>query len=254
MNETKIRDSRPLGIIDLMICTAAVALCLAWTEAMQAMQEGTDPSETLATVQRIAFAVIQGLSISALVSISLSFRATNRLISAPGHWLVIGCGILSVGHVVSYSMLTLLVPNAWGSDTGYRVYVYTITAVHVLGICCWLIASIVSKRSFGTLWFVYFILAITNNSLMVLLWSTIYSDITSLTASSLRWFEIFNLVVTISYGLTFLCVIAALIVDRVMRRQYDWLHWIGVLLFVLINVVMPVVNLVSSYLLSEQLS
>jgi len=208
----------PLGIIHLLAWTAATAVLLRLSMAME-MIRGDRIPQGLAIFRQVVYFIYSTAHAAGFVGACVLLLAKIRRLPGrlqPGHWLLLIAALMSL---LSLSIEALdILAGAAGFD-GYSVLTWYLAGLGLVEILCaglYLYATLKSKQ--GKRWRVCFASLAVVNSIQGLL----YLGASLLdTPASLTFSPFWSLIVG-----PVLLVTVVLDLRRGPRR--DWLHWLGV--------------------------
>lgn len=221
-----------LGIIHLMIWMTVTAVFF-WQTRMTfdtrfgdaGQRESAFPQGYLILIQMtdIVLSVVSGMAAAAVVALLQRWiRYRGRLLSEPGHWLVLGF------FVVATSQFLLGLVTAIGLWDWLEVFTFDprVQSVHVVTLA---VPAIVYGFGFWqsktSRWKIIFALLVAR---------TLLRTSTYLTPWLINWFDSTQWI-SVFYGMInyvaiaiSLAIIATAIVDGLRQDRRDWVHWVGV--------------------------
>lgn len=239
LNSSVEFDVPKLSIIELMVLTAAMAFAFAFHERLMNSNAVMKTNVLwFDTLRRAVMALRVGLPFAAIYRFAMQKKATGRFLLQPGHWVLFGTLIFSLGFV-PWSFLTELQdgPNGWYYWT-FAVCSLVSGAVIFYGSIC------VGRRWFATLVFMGLQQLATAAFLGYLGW--VFS-VEPIFMSSMFWYEAYGWATYVLNILTSVALIIVLLLEFRSRKGGDLWHWLGILIVFLTCVVEPFQN----YLLEE---
>ena len=235
MPSTTSDDARPashprLGIIDLLIWMAGVAVVLAMYRALTDWSE-FEPEE-LDGVRR--WHLLLGLAYGIAVG-GLGMLAWRRFVrglpfpSQPGHWLLVFLALGCALDGLSLQVVKLTQRAGWIVDgTGPRYYAQL--SLIWLTVLAGSLATMIRWREVGRwrwLAAATAVLAVANAASHMVAGLVFYGGMPTFFPFAGGNWPFFAAMWTRSYG-TALCLLLLWIIACVDRRDRDWLHWVGV--------------------------
>ncbi len=233
------------GIFHLTTLTTGVAIYLGWTELYKSFQpaETRLENQNLTLILNLLFAPPIGIILAGLIWLAQVKRRTGRFCWRPGHWILACFGINYVLDWLFELILvaTFAIAGQPDSET-YGICFLGAYAVSTMLTVPLLIAAAIAveRRS----WKSFFSLLAASHAIAAAkhLAFAVAQGYYRLTFSMITAFEWATL--TVSAGVV-VAFVVALIRDRTAGTQNDWIHWSGVVVFLLYWIVAPIGQMIA---------
>jgi len=236
---------RPFGIIDLIVITTAMALQFKLYSLN--MASGKSDSVSMWVMMPVAFtyAMSSGLALSALYWLPMQLSHTRKLFRQPGHWILGGFLIVSIGGIINWACL---IGYGWSISIDGTIAIIPSIGFLAISICylSGAILSAIAASKTQVRWRVamiflvgYFIANVINYAIVALSLIGFDSVLYFISLS-----QAVERIVGLSTGIAILIVVC---IDLARKRKRDWLHWTGVVVVVLNLMVSPLLQFATTY-------
>ena len=244
--------TRRFQIIDLMIMTAAMAFALM---TIQPFQSYYSELHWLYSLPMYFQMFVIGIHLAGIIWLSRQRVESGRLFIHPGHWILGGGAINSIGMVVhSFITAHIFIDNNFFDDES-RAWL-KLCYFTMAGLCGLSVIVLTSACFYNS--------ARWRFAMILLSLSLFCSALANLMRGVIEGRNIFdmfsfyrNVAFFSEYGgqicmlLTAIAVCIAVVLDRRSRTNRDWLHWIGLTAVLIQATLVPMYYLVSWFLPAE---
>ena len=239
---------RPFGIIDLIVVTTAMAV-LFKLHGLHMSSRSSD-SGPMWMLLVFGYAMSSGLALSALYWLPMQFSGTGKFFRQPGHW-ILGCfSIFSIGGVVFLVCFIIHGPSLDITDALLPAVGLLVWSVSYL--CGAILATVAAFKVRGG-WRVamMFLIAFSISGMVAYAMGAIgilfsLNSMFDYVAMFQGGQQVVGFFAAITIGV-------AVCIGLVKKSQWDWLHWIGVVVAVVDLVLVPLLRFVSIYFMSKTL-
>ena len=239
---------RPFGIIDLIVVTTAMAV-LFKLHGLHMSSRSSD-SGPMWMLLVFGYAMSSGLALSALYWLPMQFSGTGKFFRQPGHW-ILGCfSIFSIGGVVNWVCFIIHGPSIVHGDALLPAVGLLVVSISYL--CEGILATVAAFKVRGG-WRVSMMFLIAFSISGMVAYATIAIGILFSLNSMFDYVAMFQGGQQVVGFFAAITIGVAVCIGLVKKSQWDWLHWIGVVVAVVDLVLVPLLRFVSIYFMSKTL-
>ena len=236
--EPPLKPVRPLGILELILCTTTIALAIVWDDLLVryqlSFQQGTD---TWTAFYRIASATTLGLFMAGLIILVRQWKEVSRpgtFPRNPGHWFIIFEGLSGFTLIVLTTFFGALAYQ-WGELTeisetisfrvlppAFQVVQYSLIGLINLAFSAFAIVAAFQIRRCGWHWvstMMFFALKMVTAAIFYSMFV-----VQNWFQTNFSMINIFFLLEPISTTVTALVLLTAITISLVRKEKLDWIH------------------------------
>ena len=230
------RILRPIGIKELLILTTLIAVAVGVQQFIVYLQESYSESigsQAAMATNTILTAIELGVAVSGLIFLLLNWGRNGNgcvpLFRAPGHWMLVMFGVTGPLSTLNRAFVMYVILN----DDGAMAFDRWMTlanvfsgAIGLIGVAIAVVGAILCWKYSPWPWLAVFAMLAFRN----LMWIALIAA-SNLVASSISPVAYYVVHVVMESAI-FLVLGFAIFLSFRRRVRYDWIHWLGVFLFV----------------------
>lgn len=250
--KSAVMDTRPVpkfGIAHLFLLTAAAALLTYPTRGI--MQSDFGPDERFRYFMighQFVIALLMAVPVASLGGWALSYRRGERFPAAPGHWLLIMEGVGSLMLSLFGWFWMMILDDDFTIRDGLETLIFVAYAgvTVVMGSLLLVVAFSCIRESRWRVAFILLAIAAMANAAQYIF---IYFMLQSTTGMMMSGQWIVGVLSSLAQFTAFGSIVVMAIMDLRDPERRDWIHWTGIVCYLLMHIVNFAWNMIAPMLL-----
>jgi hypothetical protein len=227
----------PFGVLDLLILVSCLGLVFAFQEQAASFGWfGPNENRLIQLITRLVLAIQFGIPLAAIYWLVKQKRITGKFFWQPGHWMLFAICILVVLLMTALPISRELEDQSLGAGPG----ILTVLMLgNIVTAITFLVATYFVQLRWRGVFLTYFATELLSSCSLLIFLLAVNNNMNS---NWMSWMEPIEGISNVAQLACFTCLLIAVCMDLVQRKQRGWLHWAGILVMFNLVVVNSVLN------------